>query len=141
MLYPGGGSSFLGHLEEWVKMQKRMLEALHQAEEQLKKGDRLSLVIASRTAFQHMIKTLKAFDQWLQDPLIVNHMPEDMLREVQEKSWELLRRLLELDIKHTSEFRELMNKLVKEGKISPLLWSVPSRREEEPRRPSLSTTI
>lgn len=140
-MYPHGRMSFLSHLEEWVRMQRKMLEALEQAEEQLKKGDRLSLVIASRTAFQHMIKTLKAFDQWLQDPLIVNHMPEDMLREVQEKSWELLRRLLELDIKHTSEFKDLISKLVREGKVSPLLWSTPSEEKEEPRRPSLSTTI
>ena len=139
-MYGSQSLGFLGHLEEWVKMQKRMLSALEEAEKQLKNGDRLSLVIASRTAFQHMIKTLKAFDQWLQDPLIVNHMPEEMLREVQEKAWDLLKKLLELDIKHTSEFKELMGKLVREGKISPLLWTSPSK-EETPRRPSLSTTI
>ena len=130
---------FLRNLDEWVKMQKRMLEILKEAEEQLKDGDRLSQIIASRMAFQHMVRTLKAFDQWLQDPLIINHMPEEMIREVREKAWQILTMLLELDIKHTSEFREHMNKLIKEGKLSPLLWT--TRREEEPRRPSLSTTI
>ncbi len=138
MAYPD--RAFFAHLEEWVKMQKKMLEVLDEAEKTLKDADRLDLIIASRTAFQHMIKTLKAFDQWLQDPLITSHMPREMLVEVREKIWKILRELLELDVKHTSEFKEYLEKLAKEGKLNPLLFAR-GVEEERPARPSAVTTM
>ncbi len=129
---------FYEHLSEWVKMQKRVLETIEKVSEELKDADRLSLIIATRTAFQHIMRTIKAFDQWLQDPFVINHMPREMILEVQEKVWKILKEILELDIKHTSEFRDHINKLAREGKLSPLLWTKPERA---PRRPTLSTTI
>lgn len=134
--------SFLGNLEEWVKMQKRMLETIRKVEEELKKSDRLDLIVATRTAFQHMMKTIKAFDQWLQDPIIIAHMPREYLVEVQEKVWKILEELLELDITHTSKFRDHMEKLIREGKVNPLLWSKPTESEEEiARRRRIGTII
>ncbi|HIQ04008.1 MAG TPA: DUF2153 domain-containing protein [Desulfurococcales archaeon] len=129
---------FYGHLTEWVKMQKKILETIEKVREELKDADRLSLIIATRTAFQHIMRTIKAFDQWLQDPFVINHMPREMILEVQERVWKILKDILELDIKHTSEFRDYISKLAKEGKLSPLLWAKPERA---PRRPTLSTTM
>lgn len=134
--------SFLGNLDEWVKMQKKMLETVKRVEEELKKSDRLDLIVATRTAFQHIMKTIKAFDQWLQDPIIISHMPREYLVEVQERVWRILEELLELDIEHTSKFKEHMEKLIREGKVNPLLWAKPSESEEEiSRRRRIGTII
>ena len=87
----------------------------------MRDADRLELILASRMAFRHMIRTLEAFDRWLQDPFIVGHMPREMLEDVQRKAWDLLKQLLELDINHTSQFKEYFAKLAKEGRLNPLL--------------------
>ncbi len=135
-------SSFLGNLDEWVKMQKKMLETVKKVEEELKNSDRLDLIVATRTAFQHIMKTIKAFDQWLQDPIIISHMPREYLVEVQERVWRILEELLKLDIEHTSKFKEHMEKLIREGKVNPLLWAKPSESEEDiSRRRRIGTII
>lgn len=113
--------SFVTNLEQWVETQKLVLSSIFRIEDRLKESDRLELILATRMAFRHMIRTLEAFDRWLQDPLIVGHMPREMLEQVQKKSWELMKQLLELDIDHTSQFKEYFNKLAKEGKLNPLL--------------------
>jgi len=113
--------AFVSSLDQWVEAQRLLLEALREVEGQLKGADRLELVFAARAAFRHMIRTLEAFDRWLQDPFIVGHMPREMLEEVQRRAWELLKQLLELDITHTSQFRDHFAKLAKEGKLNPLL--------------------
>jgi len=119
---------FLANLDQWVEAQKTILASMLKVEEQLKEADRLELILATRMAFKHMIRTLEAFDRWLQDPFIVGHMPREMLEEVQKRAWELLKQLLELDINHTSQFREYFAKLAKEGKLNPLL--IAQRGEE-----------
>lgn len=88
-------SSFIGNLDEWIKLQKNLLSTLKDMEkkEKTEDMDRLDLILASRTAFQHMMRTLKAFDQWLQDPMVIKHMPREMLEDVKNTSWELLQRL------------------------------------------------
>ncbi len=128
--------SFFENLAQWVEMQKKTKDTFARIYEEVKKGDRLDLILATRAAFQHMIKTLKAFDNWLQDPMILSHMPREYLEEVWEVTYKLLMELLDLDIKHTSEFKEHMEKLQKEGRLNPLLASglmpqKPSRRSRE----------
>ncbi|QKQ99980.1 DUF2153 domain-containing protein [Metallosphaera tengchongensis] len=120
-------SSFIGNLDEWIKMQKNLLSTIKDMEkrEESVEQDRLDLILASRVAFQHMMRTLKAFDQWLQDPMIIKHMPREMLEDVKRTSWSLLEQLLELDVRHTSQAKELITKLGKEGKLDPLIWSKP----------------
>jgi len=120
--------SFVANLEHWVEAQKLVLSSVRKVEEQLKDADRLELILATRMAFRHMIRTLEAFDKWLQDPFIIGHMPREMLEEVQKKAWELLKQLLELDISHTTQFKDYMLKLAREGKLNPLLAA--QRREE-----------
>jgi hypothetical protein len=125
---------FLANLDQWVETQKTVLASMLKVEEQLKEADRLELILATRVAFRHMIRTLEAFDRWLQDPFIVGHMPREMLEEVQRRAWELLKQLLELDIAHTSQFRDHFAKLAKEGKLNPLLAA---QRGEERRMPGV----
>lgn len=113
--------TFASTLDQWVEAQKLVLSSVLRVEGQLRDADRLELILASRMAFRHMIRTLEAFDRWLQDPFIVGHMPREMLEDVQRKAWDLLKQLLELDINHTSQFKEYFAKLAKEGRLNPLL--------------------
>ncbi|EZQ03824.1 MULTISPECIES: DUF2153 domain-containing protein [Acidianus] len=124
-------NSFLSNLDEWIKMQKTLLSTIKDMEKSEKDMDRLDLILASRVAFQHMMRTIKAFDQWLQDPMIIKHMPKEMLEDVKRTSWGILEQLLELDVRHTSEARELITKLGKEGKLDPLIWSRPLVDEQQ----------
>jgi len=135
-------TSFLQNLEEWVKMQKSVLETFREVGKNMDGSDRLELVLATRAAFQHMSRTIKAFDQWLQDPVIISHLTREMLLEVWNTVFKLFEDLVQLDIKHTSEVREYLEKLAKEGKFNPLtLWSKGMLREESGRRPSILQSI
>lgn len=125
----------LSNLEAWVRRQREVLESFRKAVEANKNPDRLDLIVLSRTAFQHMIRTITAFDQWLQEPFVISHMPKEMLEDVWNTVHKLLNELLELDIRHTSGFKEYIEKLAKEGKLNPVLVSP----KETPRRISLST--
>ena len=124
---------FEEHLARWVQMQKRVLDSIDKVESQLKSGDRLDLILATRVAFQHIIRTVQAFDKWLQDPFIIGHMPREMIEEVQRRTWKILKELLELDISHTSQFAELIDKLARQGKLNPLLYTREKGEQESPR--------
>ena len=113
---------FANNLTNWVETQKTFLNTVVSMEKDLEKSDRLELVLATRMAFSHMIKTIEAFDRWLQDPFIVGHMPREMLLEVQRNVWDILKRLLELDIEHTAAFRDTLLNLSASGKINPLFF-------------------
>ncbi len=129
--------AFLKQLEEWVKAQKKLLETFRETAARVEQGDRLDIIVATRAAFQHMIRTIKAFDNWLQDPVIIAHVPREMLLEVWKVMYNVLNQLLEIDIKHTSDVRQLLEELAKEGRLNPLVATVkPGGEEEEsPRRP------
>jgi hypothetical protein len=115
---------FLGNLDEWVNMQKKTSDLFRSIDHEIKKKgeslDRLELILATRAAFQHMSRTIKAFDQWLQDPLILANLSKESLLEVWNATYKMLQMLLELDIKHTSMFRDYAEKMLKEGKVNPL---------------------
>jgi len=123
---------FANNLTSWVEAQKTFLDSAKSIERELENADRLELILATRAAFAHMIKTIEAFDKWLQDPFIIGHMPRDMLLDIQRKTWEILKSLLELDIKHTSEFRDRLLSLAESGKLNPILYAPreESRRED-----------
>ncbi len=126
---------FLRNLDEWVRMQKKVLETFRKVEKDVEEGDRLQIILATRAAFQHMMRTIKAFDHWLQDPVIISHVTREMLVEVWQVMFRVLTELLEIDIKHTSEMRQLLEKLAREGKLNPLAAAVKTEEEEEHRRP------
>ncbi|MEL9929467.1 MAG: DUF2153 family protein [Sulfolobales archaeon] len=134
----------LANLDEWVKMQKRTLDAFKQLNEEIAAGgDRLQIVLATRAVFQHMIRTLRAFDQWLQDPVILSSLDKPSLEQVWKATYDIAVKLIELDITHTSSFRELAAGMLKEGKITPLmslrLGSVSSEEGEKERRTPIVT--
>ncbi len=129
--------AFLVNLEEWVKAQQKLLETFRDYKEAVDESDRLGLIVATRAAFNHIMKTVKAFDNWLQDPVIIAHLPKEMLLEVWNTVYEVLEKLLEIDIKHTSEVKQLLEGLAKEGKLNPLV-AVAREISEEPRRSVLT---
>lgn len=124
---------FANNLTNWIEAQKTFLDTITSMEKDLEDSDRLELILATRTAFNHMIKTIEAFDRWLQDPFIVGHMPREMLLEVQKSVWEILKKLLELDIKHTSAFRDVLLNLSDAGKINPLFFIPKEQQRVEER--------
>lgn len=118
----GLAQMLISNLDEWIKMQKRMLDAFKQLNDEiLSGGDRLQIVLATRAVFQHMIKTLRAFDQWLQDPIILSSLDRSSLEQVWKATYDIAVKLLELDIAHTSSFRDLASSMIKEGKFTPLM--------------------
>jgi hypothetical protein len=130
-------------LERWVALQKIVLDNFKQIDSRVRTSDRLDIIIHTRLAFNHMIRTLKAFDDWLQDPFITSNIPRELLLEVWSTSLKLMETLLELDIKHTTEVKNLIEKAVKEGQISPVIaqlrdLAAPRGEERERRGPAIS---
>jgi hypothetical protein len=101
---------FLANIHAWVESQKKLLELAKQSLENLKDADRLTLLTASRTACYHISRTIKGFDNWLNNPAITTVMPKEMLKEVQEKLWKIMLEIIEFDIKHTSQFLDYITK-------------------------------
>ncbi|MEM1644424.1 MAG: DUF2153 family protein [Ignisphaera sp.] len=134
-------SSLYESLSRWIEMQKKIKEWFDSVYDNVKKGDRLDLILYTRMAFQHILRTIKAFDNWLQDPFIISNIPREELEAVWEITHSLLQQLLELDVKHTSSVRDYLAKLEKEGKINPILIDIlgeGSRRKEDRERVTLS---
>ncbi|RLG90742.1 MAG: DUF2153 domain-containing protein [Thermoprotei archaeon] len=131
--------SYFLNLEAWVKRQEEVKESFKKAEENYENLDRLALILLSRQAFQHMIRTIEAFDQWLKEPMVISHMPREMLVELWSKLRIIFYQLLELDIEHTSKFSEHIKKLAEEGKLNPILTI--GKKEKEARRFQISTSI
>jgi len=132
-------SDVFAGLDAWVKRQNEVKSLFEKAEINYQEADRLTLITLSRTAFQHMMRTIEAFDQWLRDPMITNHMPREMLVELWERLRKLLYDLIELDIEHTSKFSEHLRTLASEGKINPLFGF--EKTDKETRRPPVQLTI
>jgi hypothetical protein len=101
---------FLANTHAWVESQKKLLELAKQSLENLKDADRLTLLTASKTACYHISRTIKGFDNWLNNPAITTVMPKEMLKEVQEKLWKIMLEIIEFDIKHTSQFLDYITK-------------------------------
>lgn len=119
-------NTFILNLNEWIANQQKLLDMLKEIEskEDITQTDRLDLIIETRVAFQHIMRTIQAFDQWLQNPAVIRHMPREMLEDTRKTVWESLKALLELDIRHTSQFRDLIVELSNKGKLDPLVWTI-----------------
>lgn len=127
--------AFLKSLTEWVESQKKALEGAKESLKELEGADRLMLILASRNACYHIARTIRGFDSWLQNPMVIGLMPPEMAKEVQEKLYEIMFMLMEFDIKHTSEFVDLLSKLIDEGKLPKILFEKTERKEEGRRLP------
>lgn len=130
-------SNIFPHLESWVKKQMETVELFKKAEENYRDADRLELIILSRAAFQHIVRTVEAFNQWLSEPLVTSHMPREMLVELWSKLRSIFYDIIELDIEHTMKFSQHIKKLEAEGKLNPILTV--GKTEKERRR--TTTTI
>lgn len=124
----------LSSLSEWIDMQRKAIEMFKEINTLADQADRLALVLIIRQAFQHMIKTLKAFDQWLNDPFILNYITKDMLIDVWSTTYRILNELLELDIRHTRTVKEVAEKMIREGKLPPMMELRSTQEEERGRR-------
>lgn len=128
-------SSLYDNLDSWVRRQREIKELFAKAEGNYKEADRLALITLSRLAFQHMEKTIEAFDNWLKDPMITTHMPREMLVELWENLREIFYKLIDLDIEHTMKFAEYLKKLEDSNSINPLFTiRTPRGEEKESRR-------
>jgi hypothetical protein len=120
---------FIRNIKEWVVRQKEVLKRAKESIDKLKDADRLELLMASQTACHVIEETLKGFLNWFKSPNVTTVMPKEMLKEVQEKLWNLMIEFLELDIEHTSKFLEYITK-EKVTTIPALLLTKPSEEEE-----------
>ncbi|MEB3757365.1 MAG: DUF2153 domain-containing protein [Desulfurococcales archaeon] len=118
---PGTVLDFSASLERWVMLQKKLLETVDQAKDRVGEYDRLELILSIRTLFQNMMRTLKAFDTWLQDPFITSQMPREYLQYVWSETYKSFRTLVELDIKHTSDMAKLIRENISKGTVNPLV--------------------
>jgi hypothetical protein len=118
---PGTALDFSASLERWVMLQKKLLDTVEKTKDQVEEYDRLELILSIRTLFQNMMRTLKAFDTWLQDPFITSQMPRDYLLYVWGETYKSFKTLVELDIKHTSDMAKLIRENISHGKINPLV--------------------
>jgi|ECHnycMinimDraft_1075156.scaffolds.fasta_scaffold00029_25 hypothetical protein len=125
--------AFIRSMQEWVTEQKKVLELARKNMDSFKNADRLTLLIASRTACQHISRTIKGFENWLQNPAIITVMPKEMLQEIHEKIWKIMIELIEFDAKHTGDFLEFLKDKEKVDVSSLLI-----REEKEDRTPPYS---
>jgi len=125
---------FEANLKKWVAAQQNFLSTLEKIERKIDENDRLEMVLETRMAFKHIMRTIKAFDKWLQDPFIIGHMPREMLIDVQRTILRITKELVKLDIKHTSEFADYILDLNREGKLNPLLVGETKKKEPEQTR-------
>jgi hypothetical protein len=134
-------SSFYENLETWVKRQKETKELFMRAEKNYREADRLTLITLSRLAFQHMERTIEAFDNWLKDPMITTHMPRELLVELWTQLRDIFYRLIDLDIEHTTKFTEHLKNLENQNEVNPLFTLRLQREEREYRRRQPHTPI
>lgn len=123
----------LRNLIDWIEEQKRTLRMLKRSEDELRDADRLMLILAARVACYHISRTIRGFESWLQNPLVIGLMPREMVREMQRRLWNIMYELMEYDIKHTTEYHDYLKKAMEEKKLPSLLFQV---REERRGRPS-----
>ncbi|MCE4608036.1 MAG: DUF2153 domain-containing protein [Caldisphaeraceae archaeon] len=132
-------NEFLKNLDRWIGMQESVLESFTKNYSRVRESDRLDIIVHTRIAFNHIIRTLKAFDDWLQDPFITTNAPKESLVKVWDQTVNILQEILKMDIGHTSQMRDTLEKLSKEGKLNPII--IRFREGPESRNEGRGTTI
>jgi len=112
---------FTASLERWVAIQKKLLDIVEENKDKVEEMDRLGLILSIRTLFQNMMRTIKAFDTWLQDPFITSQVPREYLLHVWRETYKSFRIMVELDIKHTSDMASLIRENLSKGRVDPLV--------------------
>ncbi|AFZ70866.1 hypothetical protein Calag_1144 [Caldisphaera lagunensis DSM 15908] len=132
---------FLKNLDRWISMQQAVLDTFKENYPKVRDSDRLDIIVNTRIAFNHMIRTLKAFDDWLQDPFITTNAPKELLLQVWDRTINILQQLILMDIEHTSSMRKMLDELSREGRINPLIARFREIGEERREEGRGTTTI
>jgi len=132
---------FLKNLDRWISMQQAVLESFKDSYQKVRESDRLDIIVHTRIAFNHMIRTLKAFDDWLQDPFITTNASKDLLVQVWDQTINILQQLISMDIGHTSQMRKMLDELSRDGKLNPLVARFREIGEERREEGRGATTI
>jgi hypothetical protein len=122
-------------LEQWVKEQERQIRELESHGDAMKVADRLELLYSAQAMLGYIARVLKDFESWLSNPVVTSVMPEDMLRRLEAMLREVAIKFIQVDIAHTSEYKDLLTKFAKEGKVpSVLMLYIQQKPQMPPRR-------
>jgi hypothetical protein len=130
--------SMIERLDQWVKEQQRQVRELESHGDAMKVADRLELLYSAQVMLGYIARVLKDFESWLSNPVVTAVMPEDMLRRLEAMLREVAIKFIQVDITHTTEYRDLLAKFAREGKVPSVLMlyihqrpHTPSRRRSE----------
>jgi len=126
--------SMMERLDQWVKEQERQVKELESHGEAMKAADRLALLYSAQAMLNYIARVLKDFESWLSNPVVTSVMPEDMLRRLEAMLREVAVKFIQVDIAHTSEYRDLLSKFAKEGKVPSILMLYVQQRPQPPPR-------
>jgi hypothetical protein len=127
--------SMIERLEQWVKEQERQIRELESHGDAMKVADRLELLYSAQAMLGYIARVLKDFESWLSNPVVTSVMPEDMLRRLEAMLREVAIKFIQVDIAHTSEYKDLLTKFAKEGKVpSVLMLYIQQKPQMPPRR-------
>jgi hypothetical protein len=127
--------SMIERLNQWVKEQQRQVRELESHGDAMKVADRLELLYSAQAMLGYIARVLKDFESWLSNPMVTAVMPEDMLRRLEAMLREVAIKFIQVDIAHTTEYRDLLAKFAKEGKVpSVLMLYIHQRPHTPPRR-------
>ncbi|AAL63514.1 DUF2153 family protein [Pyrobaculum aerophilum] len=126
--------SMMERLEQWVKEQERQVKELESHGEHMKVADRLELLYSAQAMLGYIARVLKDFESWLNNPVVTSVMPEEMLRRLESMLREVAIKFIQVDIAHTSEYKELLSKFAREGKVPSVLMLYIQQRPQAPAR-------
>ncbi|CCC82311.1 DUF2153 family protein [Thermoproteus tenax] len=113
--------SMMERLEQWVKEQQRIINDLEAHGKGMEVADRLTLLYSAQAMLGYIGRVLKDFESWLSNPLVTAIMPLDMLRRLESMLREVAVKFIQVDIEHTSEYRDLLAKYAKEGRVPEVM--------------------
>jgi hypothetical protein len=113
--------SMIERLEQWIRDQERQVKELASHGEAMKLADRLELLYSAQAMLNYIARVLKDFESWLNNPVVTAIMPEDMLRKLESMLREVAVKFVQVDIEHTNEYKDLLIKFAREGKVPSVL--------------------
>jgi len=113
--------SMIKRLEQWLEDQKRVIAELDNHGKAMSTSDRYDLLLSAQAMLGYIARILKDFESWLSNPLITSAMPLDMLRRLEEMLRNVAKQFIEVDIAHTSEYKELLERFASEGKVPEIM--------------------
>ncbi|MBP1449003.1 MAG: DUF2153 family protein [Thermoproteus sp.] len=114
--------SMMERLERWVKEQQRIINDLEAHGKVMEAAaDRLTLLYSAQAMLGYIGRVLKDFESWLNNPLVTAIMPLDMLRRLESMLRDVAVKFIQVDIDHTSEYRDLLAKYAKDGKVPEVI--------------------